>query len=211
MSQAATGSLRASVSKKLLDLFTSGQIPAGRVNESELARRVKVSRTPLREALVALESAGFVSSQERGFAIPVPQSIEIREIYPIIATLETLAFETAGIPDRAQIQELEKINRDFRRAARKPQEALAADGRFHNVLLKGCPNARLMSLISRQKLLVRRYELLYFYQAQFFERSAEQHDEILKSLLDRDMMRSVAALNSNWMCALDLLMWSVRD
>jgi DNA-binding GntR family transcriptional regulator len=211
MSQAATGSLRASVSQKLLDLFTSGQVPAGRVNESELARKIKVSRTPLREALVALESAGFVLSQERGFTIPVPRSIEIRELYPIIATLETLALETAGIPDRAQIQELEKINREFRRAARKPRAALAADSRFHNVLLNRCPNARLMNLISRHKLLIRRYEFLYFHHAQFFERSAEQHDEILKSLSARDMARSVAALKSNWMCALDLLMWSVRD
>ena len=211
MSESITGNLRAKVSQKLLDLLISGQVPVGRVNESELARTIKVSRTPLREALVALESAGFVSSQERGFAIPALRSIEIREIYPIIAKLEALALETVGIPDCRQIQELGKINHEFRRAARRPLEALKADGRFHHALLKGCPNARLMTLISRQKFLIRRYELLYFREAQFFERSAEQHDEIIKSLLDRDMARSVAALNSNWMSALDLLMWSVRD
>src|SRR5215475_8821255 len=110
MDEEATGSLRASVSGKLLDLLISGQVPPGRVNESELARKIKVSRTPLREALVALESAGFVLSQERGFAIPVLRSIEIREIYPIIASLEALALETTGIPDRARIQELRRVN-----------------------------------------------------------------------------------------------------
>jgi len=211
MIEGATGSLRASVSEKLLDLLISGHVPPGRINESELARRIKVSRTPLREALVALESAGFVLSQERGFAIPVLRSIEIRETYPIIASLETLALETAGIPDRTQIQELTRINREFRRVARKPLEALNVDGLFHDILLRGCPNTRLMNLISRQKLLVRRYELLYFRETRFFERSAEQHDEIINFLASRDMARSVAVLKSNWTCALHLLMWSVRD
>src|SRR5262249_25608385 len=148
---------------------------------------------------------------ERGFAIPVLRSIEIREIYPIIANLEALALETTGIPDRARIQELRRVNRVFRRVARKPLEALNVDGRFHDVLLRGCPNTRLMNLISRQKLLVRRYELLYFREARFFDRSAEQHDEIIDFLANRDIAQSVAVLKNNWTCALDLLMWSVRD
>ena len=43
--------------------------------------------------------------------------------------------------------------------------------------------------------------MLYFRETRFFERSAEQHDEIINFLASRDMARSVAVLKSNWTCA----------
>jgi DNA-binding GntR family transcriptional regulator len=209
---AAQGSsLRKDVSGKLLDLVISGRICPGRINESDLARRMRVSRTPLREALVALEGAGFVISQERGFAVPELRAIEIREIYPIIATLEALALETAGRPDAASSSRLRRLNVSFRRSANDAASALAADGQFHHALLANCPNRRLMDLLARQKSLVRRYELLYFRERRFFERSAEQHDRVIDSLGRNDMESAVEALKSNWTCALDLITWSLRS
>jgi len=99
----------------------------------------------------------------------------------------------------------------FQRSIHKPAEALIADGRFHDALLANCPNTRLMDLIARQKLLVRRYELIYFNEPRFFERSAEQHESVIDGLAPKDLKASALALRENWTCGLDLLIWRVED
>ena len=211
MPATASSNLRNETSAKLLALLVSGQIRAGRINESYLAGRMRVSRTPLREALVSLESRGFVVSLDRGFAVPALHAIEIRDIYPIIARLETLALETAGLPDKTALSQLRRLNRTFRRSGVKCLAALDADNRFHAALLAHCPNERLLKLIERQKLLARRYELLYFRRAEFFARSAEQHENISELLSRGDVESAMEVLAYNWNCALDLLLRFVRE
>jgi DNA-binding GntR family transcriptional regulator len=209
--QAISTKLRTNVSEKVLDLLISGKLPPGKINESQLAARMRVSRTPLREALVALDSAGLVVTLDRGFAVPPLKNIEAREVYQIIARLETLALEAAGIPDRSALAELRRLNGHFRFFGKDGLAALDVDTRFHEALIARCPNLRLQSLISRQKLLVRRYELLYFHDPRFFARSARQHESIVECLSADDLTGACEALDRNWNSALEHLTWLVRD
>src|ERR1700690_1934348 len=90
------GNLRLRVSDSLQELLIGAMIPVGRINESQLAKRLHVSRTPLREALVSLEREGFVMSGGRGFAVPPLREREARAIYPILGALEGLALRSSN-------------------------------------------------------------------------------------------------------------------
>lgn len=94
-------SLKERVYEKLRDAIFSGLIQTGeRLNESELARRFKVSRSPIREALQHLEQEGLiVSHPRRGTFITELTDQDIKQINALRVGLEGMALRLA----RAQI------------------------------------------------------------------------------------------------------------
>ena len=88
-------SLRAQIREELLRRLRDGSIEAGAgINEAELANELGVSRTPLREALIGLETEGYIESEiGKGFRFAVLGSAEFEELAPVIAALECLAIE----------------------------------------------------------------------------------------------------------------------
>ena len=107
--------LREDVRQIILDRILSGELPPGcRITESRLAAELGVSRTPLREALFNLESEGFVRSDlARGFSVAPLSVREVRESYPILQTLEVLAFRSIGQLAVTTAPDLRRINKEL--------------------------------------------------------------------------------------------------
>ena len=86
--------LRSQVRDELLTRMRAGDVQPGEgINEVQLAAELGVSRTPLREALIALESEGQIESQNgKGFRFVSLSKSEFEELAPILATLEALAL-----------------------------------------------------------------------------------------------------------------------
>lgn len=202
------GNLRLSVFDWVLQLIVAQKIPVGGINESQLSKRLHVSRTPLREALVSLEREGFVVKEKRGFAVPPLRGREIQELYPILGALEGLALHSSNHFESEHLKKLRSANRRFERAAGSPQRALGADNDFHSLLLAACPNRRLLATIARQKLLVRRYEMIYLRQRGFFTRSVQQHAHIIRALEQDDLDCAAEVLKQNWRSALEMVLTS---
>ncbi|MCZ0979044.1 GntR family transcriptional regulator [Streptomyces diastatochromogenes] len=89
--------LREQIRDELMDRLTRGEFSAGSdVNEAALAAELGVSRTPLREALIAMAGEGVLeSSQGRGFRFAPVSRQEFRELVAIVAALEALALESS--------------------------------------------------------------------------------------------------------------------
>ncbi|PYS67858.1 MAG: GntR family transcriptional regulator, partial [Acidobacteria bacterium] len=87
--------IREVIKEHLVEQIVRGALPAGApVSLTEIAAKLGVSVTPLREALIDLEAQGFVDSAlARGFFVRPLDSAEVREIYPIVGVLEALALE----------------------------------------------------------------------------------------------------------------------
>src|SRR4028119_956924 len=78
--------------------------PGARLSDSALAGELGVSRTPVREALLRLEREGFLEVDVgRGFFVKPLSAGEVREVYPILWTLEVLALRTTLPPSRARL------------------------------------------------------------------------------------------------------------
>lgn len=207
--------LRQQVRQELLAMVFDGSLPVGvRINERQVAEQLGVSRTPVREALMALEEEGIVESRPaRGFA-PAPLSArDVRETYPMIAALEVLAIRSTA-PEvlaaasgrlRRTADELAGAEGDARRAKR-------LDDRWHDQLVAGCGNERLLRSLAALKRVVDRYELAWLGDGERSAVSVEQHHGIADALAAGDLGRAAALLELNWRATMQgLLAWLERD
>jgi DNA-binding GntR family transcriptional regulator len=147
--------LRADVQKEILARLADQRLaPGSRVNESHLSAELGVSRTPLREAMLGLEAAGFLGSDVgRGFLVPPLVAGPFREAQQVLARLVPLALaQTAPAPQRLmELQNL--VGRARLRLGAAPAERAAdlapVSQRWSLLLLEGCPNRTLGHDIAR--------------------------------------------------------------
>jgi DNA-binding GntR family transcriptional regulator len=80
--------------------IVNGDLEAGvLLSENDLARRFSISRSPLREAIRALQDEGLLeASGPRGFSVPLLTTDLVRQIYGVRLALEAAAAATAVIP-----------------------------------------------------------------------------------------------------------------
>jgi DNA-binding GntR family transcriptional regulator len=198
-------SLRLQARTLVRDHLLEGRLsPTDRINESKLAALIGVSRTPLREALLGLEKEGLiVSAAGRGFFVRSLSVEEVREIYPVLWTLESLALQLRGIPTAAELRTLRGINARLEARLSKPPQALKLDTEWHRTLLRPCHNRRLLLMIRDLKRAAYRYEYAFMQQSNRVIVSVDQHRQIMDALDRGDMDHAVAMLRENWRVTLE--------
>ncbi|MEC9196288.1 MAG: GntR family transcriptional regulator [Pseudomonadota bacterium] len=131
-----------SVYERLLSELHEGRLQPGmRLLETELAERLGVSRTPVREAIRQLEADGLVTHVPRqGAAIRTLDYAELMELYEMRAVLEGTAARLAarGASD-IEIEELFAINEALALAG-PTREAWALNRQFHQGVLDAAKN-----------------------------------------------------------------------
>jgi DNA-binding GntR family transcriptional regulator len=159
--------LRDDVQREILERIADRRLPAaGRINESHLSAAIGVSRTPLREAMLGLEAAGFlVSDPGRGFLVPALSAGEFRDMQQVLAQLSPAALALAPPPDGRRLMELQNLlgRLQARGGAGQPLDAAreAALGalalRWSGLTAGACPNQVLTGDIARLEALCVRY------------------------------------------------------
>ena len=194
---------RTRVAELIGDKIIRQQLPAGRsIGEVALATELGVSRTPVREALLGLESGGLVQAQRgRGFIVQPLSASEARQIYPIIATLERLAVEISEPAPPALVARLRRLNSELA-AAETPAERMKVDAAWHRAIVSGCRNPRLISLIEGEKRTALRYEYAYLKNAILRDRSIAEHERIV-ALCEQDKASAAQAMESHWLRGMD--------
>ena len=211
-SSASAGRLRQKLRSTLLERIVSGGLEAGKpVKESRLAAELKVSRTPLREALLQLEQEGFIRSDERrGFSVERLSAGEVREIYPMMWTLEGLALRSSAVCAHLTVPELERTNAEFAKA-RSIERALDLDTRWHEQLTSQSRNQRLRETISTLRRAIRRYETVYMADTRLLPESAAQHDAVIRALKERDLEAAIQRLEENWRFGMEVLIMKIGE
>lgn len=142
------------VAATIRSAIVSGRLAAGeRLSVPDLARRLRVSRTPTREGLLALEREGLVRQRAgsgmevlHGDAGDLREVMEVRE--GLEATAARLAAERMTDADRSMLAD----NLARQRAALADGDAeahLVLDQAFHLLLRQGAGNARLARLLDQ--------------------------------------------------------------
>jgi DNA-binding GntR family transcriptional regulator len=143
----AVPSLAARLSGVLEDLILSGRAkPGSRIIEEDLAREFGISRSSLREAIVGLEQAGYITRDGRktGRVIRPLSSEDARERYQLYAILESEAAAAACVhATAADIDRLEALL-DRMRATSKEKDYQLLNLEFHTQLARPCPNRALL-------------------------------------------------------------------
>ncbi|WP_370943246.1 GntR family transcriptional regulator [Amycolatopsis sp. cg5] len=191
--------LFAQITARVLD----GRLTA-RVNEVQLAKELGVSRTPLREALVGLADRGLlVSELGRGFLVPPLDLGEARQLYPLIAELESLAVRWTPVHDLQTLADpLDEIADGMVTALAEGAELSAWDDRWHAMLLSRTVNPHLLRLIDQTKPLLKRYDVLYFGGVERSRQSIDEHRRIAAALRVGDLNEACHVLVQNWVKSL---------
>ena len=182
--------------------------PGERVRDHELAARLGLGRTPVREALGRLEEEGLVETRPRSYTRVTPLSRrDVREAFPVVAALHSLATELA-VPGILPIEldRLRTANRSFGDAiaAADVDAALAADDEFHAVFVEVAGNRELARSLERLVPRLRRVERLRFGSLPG-RRSVKQHDHIIELAAGSRPAEAAAAVRENWLTLGELI------
>jgi DNA-binding GntR family transcriptional regulator len=132
----------------------SGDIPPGtQLIVDVLASDLKISRTPVREALITLISIGLVSYDGNSYLAASYTARDVEELFVIRRTLEALAIREACL--RLAEEPVSHFGNLCRRAAeqssKKGESANAMiklDAAFHKLIYEGCQNRRLENILT---------------------------------------------------------------
>jgi len=179
-------------------MIVDGELAAdSRINEVQLAQRLEVSRTPLREGLTALVSEGALEHlPRRGFFVRPLSVAEFRSLYSIRALLDPEALRLAGLPPADRLERLRLLNQELR-SETDVEERIRIDDSWHLELLADCPNPVLLDLIRQFISRTRRYELAYYRDEQNLKISTADHDAIIAALESGELETACEHLHRN--------------
>ena len=174
--------------------------PGAFLREKDL-ESMRVSRTPIREALGRLASEGFLERlPHRGFRVPEESLGNLLELYPIVASLELLAGRLALERfTAADIAELKEVNRRLGQAQDRGdvRAMLAQNERFHRIVSERGGNRRLALLLDDLRSQLTRLELWYYSGRDRTQRSIREHEEIIAAIERGDRARALSLLERN--------------
>jgi DNA-binding GntR family transcriptional regulator len=194
--------LRDRAYRMLRDAIVTGELAPGVViRDTELAERVGLSRTPVREALARLADDGLVETKPHSWTRVRPLVLrEVRDALVVVRAMHELAVRLA-VPLMTERHHglMRAANKRFAAAleAGKVDAAVDADDALHAVAVAVLGNRVLAATVERQLPLIRRLERLRF-GSLLGRRSIAWHDQFIDACEDRDVDTAVAITTRIW-------------
>ena len=164
--------------------------PGERLMEIQLAQKLGVSRTPIREAIRKLELEGLVIMIPRkGAEVAHITEKDMKDVLEVRSTLEELVVELAikNVTDE-KIEELKCANKVFESAivSKDAVNIVEADVKFHDILYSMTNNARLIQIINNLREQMYRYRLEYLKDTHSHEKLDGEHQAIYENIKNGD-------------------------
>ncbi|MHB1404427.1 MAG: GntR family transcriptional regulator [Desulfitobacteriaceae bacterium] len=185
------GPIRETVFSTLRNAILDGKLrPGERLVERDIAEKLGISRTPIREAIRKLELERLVVHIPRkGVVVAGFSKEEVMEILAIRSVLEGLIcrFAAEKIEDK-QIERLEylleQINQEHQKGNVKKVNTL--HDKFHETVYRAAESPRLYDLFSTLGEYIRKFAQIGYTKPGRTEKAIKEHQEILNSLRNRD-------------------------
>jgi DNA-binding GntR family transcriptional regulator len=176
--------------------------PGEKLQDARLGAWLKLSRTPIREALAHLEEDGLVETYPQRFTRVAPlDRDQARDAFQLVAAIQGLAARLA-VPHvtNETIQRLKAANRDFKAALTAPDvdAAMVTDDAFHGILVELSGNQEIPRTLARLLPRLRRLERLQFSSLPG-RRSVKQHKRIITAAASGDADGAAEAATDNWL------------
>jgi DNA-binding GntR family transcriptional regulator len=180
-------SLSADVYRHLRQEIVRGELrPNQPLAEADIAERLNVSRTPVRESMQRLAADGLVVSRRRRWMVYEHTKREIQEIYEVRLALEGYAARLASerITDD-QIDELTKA-RDATAVGGPLSDRVEQNEIFHNRVVAIAGNERLASMLANNRNYGFNRQAASLYSPDDLIVSADQHVRLVDAVIARD-------------------------
>src|SRR5260370_8299627 len=187
--------LRERIYEAVVRLIVSGELPSGGwVDEKLVIKRLRVSRTPFREAIGTLAKGGLIEIKPyRGFFVRSFSRSETADLYELYKQLESFAVELA-VPQMS--------DRDIRRFENMLVEAVAAlqrgdiktyamrDREFYETIAQQSGNAALIDALARCALQIQLCGTITIPSRQFAYRTPPGSDDTIQAFKARETPRA---------------------
>nr|WP_249225775.1 GntR family transcriptional regulator [Tardiphaga alba] len=200
----ATGKLTRAeeLRQQLSDDIVRGALPPGApLDETELAQRFNVSRTPVREALRQLTASGLIESRpHRGAVVAQPSADRLVGMFEAMAELEALCAGLAAERMPAvQRRQLEAIHEELRVLSYdgNPERFHEVNERFHNAIYKGSQNDYIAEITLATRARVQPFRRAQFRNLGRLAKSHAEHDRVVVAIMRGDRSGAAAAMRDH--------------
>ena len=179
--------LRDVVFNTLREAILKGELkPGERLMELQLAAKLGVSRTPIREAIRKLELEGLVLMIPRkGAEVAEITEKNLRDVLEVRGALEELAVQLAcDRIDKEGIRNLKKAAKEFEAVLDSDviTQSGEADVEFHDVIYIATDNTRLIQLLNNLREQMYRYRVEYLKQKECHPKLLAEHQDIIRAI-----------------------------
>ena len=185
----------AAIRNKIINLELS---LGSRIDIKKLEMEFGVSQTPIRDAINRLIKDGLITERpRRGYYVIDIKAQDMAEIYDLREMIECYALEK-GINNinSEEVEILLNSAIEMQKEPvqpRKPKKFRVADKELHRLIVKSCPNKRLYNLYLQIHHFVEISQQL----DPLYERSMQEHIELMQSILKKDTQKSMSILRTH--------------
>lgn len=194
--------LRDVVFNTLREAILRGDLsPGERLMEIQLAQKLGVSRTPIREAIRMLEQEGLaITIPRKGAEVAHMTLKDMEDVLEVREALDELAVNLACkkiTPD--QIKELRQRSCDFIEATKGTdiKKIASTDEAFHDVIYQITNNQKLITLLNNLRQQIFRYRIEYLKDPAAYPTLIQEHEEIMKGLEAADKVLATNAMHTH--------------
>lgn len=188
--------LRDVVFNTLRQAILRGELkPGERLMEIQLANKLGVSRTPIREAIRKLELEGLVLMIPRkGAEVADITEKSLLDVLEVRRALEELSADLAC--DRIteeEIAELKAAAEEFKKTLKSSDvtEIAEADVKFHDVIYLATKNQKLIQLLNNLREQMYRYRVEYLKREEVYEQLIREHEEIIEHISRKEKEEAI--------------------
>ena len=187
---------------QLADEIVRGVLaPGSALDETDIAQRFNVSRTPVREALRQLGASGLVESRaHRGAVVARPSIDRLTGMFEAMAELEALCagFAAERMPP-ADRHALEAIHEELRVLSYdgNPDHYHEVNERFHNAIYAGSQNAYIAEITLATRVKVQPFRRAQFRNLGRLAKSQMEHDRVVVAIMRGDRIGAAAAMRAH--------------
>lgn len=186
--------LRDVVFQTLREAILKGDLrPGERLMELQLAAKLGVSRTPIREAIRMLEQEGLtVTIPRKGAEVARMTEKNMEDVLQIREALDELAVQVAC--DKMTDQQLENLTlamKNFENAiqAGDLKKTAAYDVEFHDIIYESTDNPKLVTLLNNLREQIYRYRVEYLKEKENYPMLIKEHETIVAALKEKNKER----------------------
>lgn len=180
------------VSSRILSLVVSGDLPPGSwIRENDLARRLGVSRTPIREAFRELVGVGVVEVvPRRGTRVRTYDAEEIEQIYRSRAVIEPYVMsESVGRLTEEDFAALSDLTQQMKSLGSDPttrHRIASVNNEFHGIFIRNSAAQSLISTTYNLMIPIVVAKLFASYSGSDVSSSMNHHDELISAARAED-------------------------
>lgn len=194
--------LRDVVFNTLRQAILKGELkPGERLMEIQLAQRLGVSRTPIREAIRKLELEGLVTMVPRkGAEVAQISEKSLRDVMEVRKALEGLTIQLvcARINDDI-VKELNDAHIQFKEAVNSKDLTVIAesDVAFHDVIYNATDNDKLIQILNNLREQMYRYRIEYIKDPKSHAKIIEEHEEIIRNIKTNNVDEGIKSIHKH--------------